>query len=113
VVGSGCGVTFLCGPGGQNNRDVHACVDGNLILKFSHRPAFGFCPHETDLFSALVVADEDGAYSFCGTELVEAPDWCPNCVRAVPGPSSCLVELPLARRILTAQQAHQLDGLLV
>lgn len=89
-----------------------AALDGNILLQFGRQDAYGFCPSETNLFSAVIVADEDGAYTFCGTELVEAPDWCPDCVRAVPGPSPCLVDLSLARRILTTEQVHRLHALL-
>jgi hypothetical protein len=110
VTFSGCGV-FSCGPGANNDIDVRQCVEGEEVLTFTHEKAYGFCPRQTDLFSAVVVEGPDGAPTFCGTELVEAWDGCPNCV-ANDYTESCLVEWPMPRKTLTAAQTERLREIL-
>lgn len=105
----GCGQLF-CGPGTEAVEDAHSCGGGEVVLRFENRPIW--CPHDTALFTAIVTVDPDGVYTFCGTRLDELYDWCPNCLREPDEFQSCLVEVPLLRRVLTEQQADELAELL-
>ena len=113
VLSSGaCDAPLFFGLGAIDGVEVPTCTEGEVVLKFSHQSAYGFCPRATDLFSATIVVDESGGHTFCGTGLVEAPIADPSCIESDYEPSLCLVEIPLESQLLTEQQARDLNELL-